>query len=171
MTLRAYCFTALSIFASQAGLSAQSNPDLPQQIAEVMAQGLSGKAHQRFVHAKGIVCQGTFQGSPGATAISRASHFNGETVPVTVRFSDGASNRNVADNSPDAAPRGMAIRLGIGRGTDIMTISHNGFIVGNGEDFLVLQKAVFATDSSKPHQWPIEAFLGAIPELSNLSTT
>jgi len=161
MTLRTYFFAALSMFITQAGLLAQSNPDLPSQIAEVMAQGLSGKAHQRFVHAKGIVCQGTFQASPGAPAISRASHFNGETVPVTVRFSDGAPNGNVADNSPDAAPRGMAIRFGTGRGTDIMTISHNGFIVGNGEDFLALQKAIFATDSSKPHPWPIEAFLGS----------
>jgi catalase len=164
MSFRTYCFAGLSILATQAGLPAQSTPDLAQQIAEVMAQGPSGKAHQRFVHAKGIVCQGTFQASPSAAAISRAAHFNGETVPVTVRFSDGAPDTNVADNSSDAAPRGMAIRFGSGRGTDIMAISHNGFIVGTGEDFLTLQKAIAATDSSKPHPWPIEAFLGSHPK-------
>jgi len=45
-----------------------------------------------------------------------------------------------------------------------MTISHNGFVVGTGEDFLALQKAIAATDSSKPHPWPVEAFLGSHPK-------
>lgn len=164
MSVKIYCFACLSAFVTQARLPAQSAPDLARQIAEVMAQGPSGKAHQRYVHAKGIVCQGTFQASPGATALSRAVHFGGESVPVTVRFSDGAPDTNVADNSPDAAPRGMAIRFGVGRGTDIMAISHNGFIVGTGEDFLALQKSIAATDSTKPHPWPIEAFLGNHPK-------
>ncbi len=164
MSFRNYCLAGLWMFGTQAGLPAQSSPDLVRQIAELMAQGPSGKAHQRYVHAKGIVCQGTFQGSPGATAISRAAHFDGESVPVTVRFSDGAPDKNVADNSPDATPRGMAIRFGTGRGTDIMAISHNGFIVGSGEEFLVLQQAIAATDSSKPHPWPIETFLGSHPK-------
>jgi catalase len=143
--------------------SAQSSPDVAQQIAELMAQGASGKAHQRFIHAKGIVCEGRFQASPSAAGISRAAHFNGETVPATIRFSDGAPDTSVADNSPDADPRGMAIRFGTGRGTDIMAISHNGFIVSNGEEFLELQRAIAATDSTKPHPWPIEAFLGSHP--------
>jgi len=164
MSFLTYCFFGLSIFAFQAELPAQSAPDLAQQIAEVMAQGPSGKAHQRFVHAKGIVCQGTFQASSGAKAISQATHFDGESVPVIVRFSDGAPNMNVAYNSSDAAPRGMAIRFGTGRGTDIMAISHNGFIVGTGEDFLALQNAIAATDSSKPHPWSIESFLGNHPK-------
>lgn len=156
-------FAGILILAAQAILQAQSPPDLSTQIADVMSQGASGKAHQRFIHAKGIVCQGTFQASPDAATISRAAHLNGGSVPVTVRFSDGAPDITVADNSPDAAPRGMAIRFGTGRGTDIMTISHNGFVVGTGEEFLALQKAVAATDPSKPHPWPIEAFLGSHP--------
>jgi catalase len=47
--------------------------------------------------------------------------------------------------------------------TDIVSLSQNGFIVGNGEDFLALQRAVVATDPSKPHPWPIEEFLGTHP--------
>jgi len=160
---RGHCVAGLLLVAAQAGLLAQSSPDLAQQIAEVMAQGPSGKAHQRYIHAKGIVCKGTFEASPGAAAISRAVHLGGGSVPVVVRFSDGAPDKSVADNSPDAAPRGMAIRFGTGRGTDIMTISHNGFVVGTGEDFLALQKAIAATDSAKPHPWPVEAFLGSHP--------
>jgi len=74
-----------------AGLLAQPSPDLSQQIAEVMSQGPSAKAHQRFVHAKGIVCEGTFQASPEAASISRAAHLGGGSVPITVRFSDGGA--------------------------------------------------------------------------------
>jgi catalase len=59
----------------------------------------------------------------------------------------------------------MAIRFSLPGGgvTDIVSLSHNGFIVGTGEDFLALQKAIVATDPSKPHPWPIEAFLGSHP--------
>jgi catalase len=163
MRLQASALALLSLLAIQASVSAQSTPDLARQIAEVMAQRPSGKAHQRYAHAKGIVCQGAFQASSDAAAISRAAHFSGGSVPVTVRFSDGAPNAEVADNAPDAAPRGMAIRFATGRGTDVMAISHNGFVVGNGEDFLALQKAVSATDSSSPHPWPIETFLNGHP--------
>jgi catalase len=157
------CFAGLLIVVTPAGLLAQSSPDLSQQIAEVMSQGPSGKAHQRFIHAKGVVCEGVFQATPAAADISRAAHFHGDAVPITVRFSDGAPDIAVADNSQDASPRGMAIRFEVGRGTDIMAISHNGFVVGTGEDFLALEKAVAAVDPSKPHPWPIEAFLGAHP--------
>jgi catalase len=158
------CLVGLLMPATQAGLPAQSPPDLSRQIAEVMSQGPSGKAHQRFAHAKGIVCKGSFEASSAAAAVSRAAHFGGGSVSVTVRFSDGAPDMTVADNSPDASPRGMAIRFGSGRGTDVMAISHNGFVVGTAEDFLALQMAIAATDSSKPHPWPIEAFLGSHPK-------
>ena len=157
-----YSFAGLFVLVAQAG-QPQPSPDLVRQIAELMSQGPSGQAHQRYIHAKGIVCQGTFQASPEASSISRAAHFSGGSVPVTVRFSDGAPDVAVADSSPDASPRGMAIRFGTGRGTDIMALSHNGFLVGNGEDFLALLKAQAATDPSKPHPWPIEEFLGRHP--------
>ncbi len=158
-----YAVGGLLLLAIPVGIPAQSSPDLSQQIAAVMSQGASGKAHLRYAHAKGIVCLGSFQASAAAAEISRAAHFAGGNVPITLRFSDGASDLTVADNSPDAAPRGMAIRFGVGRGTDIMAISHNGFVVGNGKDFLELQRAIFATDHSKPHPWPIELFLISHP--------
>jgi catalase len=156
----------LSILVSQVTLAGETASDLVGQIAAIMSQGPSGKAHQRFIHAKGIVCTGTFEVSEGAAAISRATHFGGGQVPVTVRFSDGAPDIAVPDNSSDASPRGVAIRFGNGRGTDIMAISHNGFIVGTGEEFLALEKAIAASDSSKPHPLPIETFMASHPRAS-----
>ncbi len=152
----------LTTLSAVALLMAQAPGDLSRQIADVMSQYPSGKAHQRFVHAKGIVCQGVFEAAPDAHLVSRAPHLRGSAV-VTVRFSDGAPDSHVSDTSPDASPRGMAIRFHVGRGTDIMAISHNGFIVGTGEDFLALQRALAATDATKPHPWPIESFLEGHP--------
>ena len=124
-------------------------------------KGPSGRAHRRYAHAKGIVCQVTFKASPGASALSRASHFNGEEYPLLCGFPTALQTVKWPDTSPDAALRGMAIRFGTGRGTDIMTISRNGFIVGTGGEFLALQKAIAATEPSGPHPSPIEEFLGS----------
>ena len=130
-----------------------------------MVQVPGTAAGYRVVHAKGIVCEGTFSASKDAKGLSRAGHFQGASVPITVRFSDGSQIPSIADTSPDAGPQGMAVRFSVPGGgkTDLVMLSHNGFAVGSGEDFLALQKAVVATDPSKPHPWPIEAFLGAHP--------
>ena len=123
------------------------------------------KSGYRPVHAKGIVCQGTFTPLKDAATLSKAAHFQRASVPVTVRFSDGPPDPSIPDNSPDVGPRGMAIRFNLPGGgkTDIVALSHNGFVVGTGEEFLALQKAIVATDPSKPHPWPIEVFLTARP--------
>ena len=139
--------------------------DLAQQIFDTMLQVPGSKRGYRLVHAKGIVCQGTFAPSRDAAALSKAVHFQAASVPVTVRFSDGAPDPSIPDNSPDGGPRGMAVRFhlpGDGK-TDIVAMSHNGFVVGTSEEFLALQKAVVATDPSKPHPWPIEVFLTTHP--------
>lgn len=141
----------------------ESKDDLARQIAEVMSQSPSGRAGQRFVHAKGIVCEGTFEASAQARSVSRASHFQGGSIPVTVRFSEGAPDTAIPDNSPNAGPQGMAIRFMTGKGTDIVAMSHNGFVVSTGEEFLALQRAIANTDPAKPHPWPVEEFLGSHP--------
>ena len=159
--------TGLALAFLAAGLSAapQSGKDLAQQIFDVMVQLPGNKPGNRLVHAKGTVCQGTFSAEKSAGSFSRAAHFTSASVPVTVRFSDAAPDPAIADISPDSAPRGMAIRFSLpgGKDTDIVSFSHNGFIVGTGEDFLALQKAAVATDPKKPHPWPIEEFVGSHP--------
>jgi catalase len=130
-----------------------------------MVQLPGNKPGNRLVHAKGIVCHGTFTPSKDAASFSRAKHFGGPAVPITVRFSDADPSPLVPNASLDAAPRGMAIRFMPNGGdeTDIVSFSHNGFVVGIGEDFLALQKSVVATDPSKPYPWPVEVFLSNHP--------
>jgi len=150
-------------------LSAQSQQQKPlaQQIADVMVQ-INGGVHTgfRFAHAKGVVLTGTFAAAPGAAAISKAAHFRkGSSVPVTVRLSDGTGVPQIPDNSPNAAPRGMAIRFALPGGgyTDIVANSHNGFFVGTGEDFLAMLTAIASTGPTSKHPTPAEQFFGSHP--------
>src|SRR2546429_1104011 len=85
--------------------------DLAQQIFDIMVNARGVKSGYRPVHAKGIVCQGTFTPSKDAATLSKATHFQGASVAVTVRFSEGSPDPSIPDNSPDAGPRGFAIRF------------------------------------------------------------
>jgi len=153
--------------------AAELNVDvLARQIFETMLKVHGNKPGFRTVHAKGLVCFGTFTPAPAAAGLSKAAHFQGPDVPVTVRFSDGAPDPMVPDNAGEAGPRGIAIRFQPpgGKESDIVALSQNGFVVGTGEEFLELQKAIVATDPSKPHPWPVEQFLGTRPRALKFAT-
>src|SRR3974390_462138 len=104
-----------------AGVEPPADKDIAQQIFDIMIQAPGGKPGYRPVHAKGIVCQGTFTPSAEAASLSKAAHCQSASVPVIVRFSDGGADPTVPDNSPDAGPRGMAVRFKLpgGGNTDI----------------------------------------------------
>lgn len=103
----------LAAFTFSTGLKASPDvdPKLAQEILDIMLQVHGVQPGFRPVHAKGVVCEGSFTPSKDAAALSRAPHFAGKPVPVTVRFSDGSPDPNVPDFSPEAGPRGMAIRF------------------------------------------------------------
>ncbi|HMA01455.1 MAG TPA: catalase family peroxidase, partial [Gemmatimonadaceae bacterium] len=119
----------------------------------------------RFTHTKGLVATGTFTPAASAKTISRAAHLQNAPVPITVRFSDGSGIPTIPDNNPNASPHGMAIRFALPGGayTDIVANSHNGFFIGNGNDFLAFLTAIAGTNEKSPHPTPIEAFLGTHP--------
>jgi catalase len=147
------------------GADGQGDKSLAQQVFETMIQVHGANPAYRTAHAKGVVCQGKFTPSKDAASLSKAAHFQGGSVPLIVRFSDASPDPFIPDNSPNVGPRGMAIRFNLpdGKATDMVLLSHNGFIVGTPEDFLAVQKAIVATDPSKPHPWPIETFIASHP--------
>jgi catalase len=118
----------------------------------------------RAFHAKGVVVEGTFKASSEAARISRASLFNGSTIRVTARFSDGSGMPTVPDGTP-AMPRGIAIKyhLAGGSDTDMVTNSFKFFPVGSGEDFRDLLQAIVASPPDAPHPTKLEQFFGAHP--------
>lgn len=161
---------------SKAAAPAESTSTQPaslaQQIADAMVR-VNGGIHTgfRFNHAKGIVVSGTFTPTAQAKSLSRAAHFNGPPVPVTVRFSNGPGVPDNPDNSPASGPRGMSIRFALPGGgfTDIMSVSHNGFVVGTGEDFLAFFKAIAASGPDAAHPTPIETFMASHPRAAKFA--
>ena len=118
----------------------------------------------RPVHAKGIVCEGTFTPAPGAAALSRAAHFR-EAVPVNIRFSDFTGIPNIPDSDPNANPRGMGLKFFLpgGAETDIVGHSIDGFPAATAEEFLEFLQAVATTAPDSPHPNPVEKYLGGHP--------
>ena len=88
-----------SLLLASAAATADNAP-LPTQIVD-LANKVDG-VHPGFraFHAKGVVVEGTFKASPEAARLSRAALFNGSTIRVTARFSDGAGVPTVPDGSP-----------------------------------------------------------------------
>ena len=147
------------LLASAAALA--DNAPLPTQIVD-LANKVDG-VHPGFraFHAKGVVVEGTFKASPEAARLSSATLFNGSTIRVTARFSDGAGVPTVPDGTP-AMPRGIAIKYHLpgGADTDMVTNSFKFFPVGTGEDFRDLLTAIVASPPTAPHPTKLEQFFG-----------
>src|SRR5258706_10760864 len=140
------------------------SPPVTTQIVD-LANKLDG-VHPGFraFHAKGVVVEGSFKASPEAAQLSRATLFNGSTIPVTARFSDGSGMPTVADGSP-AMPRGIAVKYHLpgGADTDMVTNSFKFFPVGTGEDFRDLLQAITASPPDAPHPNKVEQLFGSHP--------
>jgi len=128
---------------------------------------LFGGVHSgyRAIHAKGIVCAGTFTPAATAASLSRAAHLQVTPVPITVRFSDFAGIPTVSDSDPSASPRGMGIKFHLPGGidTDIVAQSYDGFPVRTAEEFLVFVRALAASGAAVPNPKPMADFLASHP--------
>ena len=148
-------------------MATSTNKNAPQDqlFAEQFVDALNALfgAHPGYrpVHAKGVVCEGTFTPAATAASVSRAPHFQGTAVPVTVRFSDFAGIPTVADGDPLASPRGMAIRFHVpGQiDTDIVAHSYDGFPTRTAEEFLDFVRALAASGPGVSSPKPIERFV------------
>ena len=111
------------------------------QLVETM-RALAG-AHPGFrpVHAKGIVCAGTFRGTREARGISRAQHLQGQAVPTIIRFSNAHGDPDVHDGL--ANPRALAVKFQLpdGQQADILANSIEGFPARTPEDLLAFLRA------------------------------
>lgn len=93
----------------------------------------------RTLHADGRFYSGQFQAYPEARRYTRAIHLQGETLPVTVRFSKGGGD----PFAHFSATVGMATRFYLpdGRVTNIVMLSQKLFIARSVEQFLTLVTA------------------------------
>ena len=143
---------------------AADNPSVPTQIVDLANKVDGMHPGFRAFHAKGIVVEGRFKASAEAARFSRATLFNGSSIPVVARFSDGSGMPTVPDGSP-AMPRGIAIRYHLpgGHDTDMVTNSFKFFPVGTGEEFRDLLQAVVASPPDAPKPTKLEQFFASHP--------
>jgi catalase len=128
----------------------------PTQAIDAANQVFGTHPRFRALHAKGVLLHGTFTGLPGAAALSRATHLQGEPVPATVRFSNGSGDPGHPDWAPD--PRGLAIKLYLpdGSRTDIVSVSSPLFPTRTPEGFIEL---VTAQGAGLAAAWKLPLFL------------
>ena len=105
------------------------------QIVETM-RALAG-LHPGFrpVHAKGIVCFGTFSGAREARAVSRAPHLQGQSVPTVIRFANASGNPGVHDGVANTRAIAAKFQLAEGKNADILAHSIEGFRCGHLRSF------------------------------------
>jgi catalase len=153
-----------SLPLASAAVTAADNVPLTTQIVDLANKVDGVHPGYRAFHAKGVVVEGRFKASAAAAQLSSATLFNGASIPVTVRFSDGSGMPDVPDGSP-AMPRGIAIKYHLpgGTDTDMVTNSFKFFPVGTGEDFRDLLQAIVASppDAAKPTK--LEQFFAGHP--------
>src|SRR5712675_2875849 len=134
------------------------------QLVETM-RALAG-SHPGFrpVHAKGIVCSGTFRGAPEARGVSRALHLQGQAVPTVMRFSNASGNPDVHDGIPNARALAVKFQLPDDKNADILALHIEGFPARTPDEFLVFLRAQIPDPATgKPAPDAVARFLDSHP--------
>lgn len=150
---------------SSSGAGGAAEKNLYEQVIDALNAIFGSHPGYRPVHAKGVICEGTFRASAEARALTRAPHMQGSPVPLIVRFSDFSGIPAVRDGDPTASPRGMAIRFQLqgGRSTDIVAHSYNGFPARDAAEFLAFLRALASSGPSVEKPTPVDTFLADHP--------
>ena len=110
-----------------------------RQIVEAMRTLAGPHPGFRPVHAKGLVCSGTFHASADAPRVTRAPHFTGQPVPTIVRFANANGKPDVHDGVPNVRSMAVKFQLSNGKSADILVNSVEGFIARTPEELLEFQ--------------------------------
>ena len=146
-------------------MSASAAPQtVVAQLVETM-RALAG-LHPGFrpVHAKGLVCAGTFRPSVQARGMTRASHFQGGPVPTVVRFANSNGNPDVHDGVPNVRSMSVKFQLADGKAADILANSIDGFVARTPEELLEFLRAQLPDPATgKPAPDGVPKFLASHP--------
>jgi catalase len=134
------------------------------QLVETM-RALAGP-HPGFrpVHAKGIVCSGTFRAAPAARGVSRAPHLQGQAVATVLRFSNSSGDPDIHDGIPNARALAVKFQLPDGKNADILALHIEGFPARTPEEFLAFLRAQLPEPATgKPATDAVPRFLDSHP--------
>lgn len=113
----------------------------PEQAMEAIHGRFGAHARHRALHAKGVICIGSFTATSDAARLTRAAHMAGGAVPATVRFSNGGGNPRVPDYVPDVRGMAVSFRLPDGSNTDIVSQTVPRFPFRDQDGFVDLLRA------------------------------
>jgi catalase len=141
-----------------------ASPDVVAQLVETMRTLAGPHPGFRPVHAKGIVCSGTFRASAGARAVSQALHLQGQAVPTVMRFSNSSGDPDVHDGIPNARALAVKFQLPDGKNADILALHIEGFPARTPEEFLAFLRAQLPDPATgKPAPDAVPRFLESHP--------
>jgi catalase len=112
-----------------------------------------GRPDLRPVHAIGIGATGYFEASDVARDYCIAEHFQGQRIPVAVRFSNGLGSAVAHDGWSDV--RGMATRFHLANGaaTDLIAMTLSEFFTPTPETFLSFAEAAKPAPVMRESPW------------------
>jgi catalase len=116
-------------------------PTAIAQLVETMRKLAGSHPGFRPVHAKSIVCTGTFRGAQDAHRVSRARHLQGEAVSTIMRFSNSSGDPDVHDGLANARALAVKFQLPDGKHADVLALSIEGFPARTPEEFLAFLQA------------------------------
>jgi catalase len=116
--------------------------------------------------AKGICATGEFVGSTAGRALSSASAFSGQKIPVIVRFSVGGGNPKAVDNAK--SQRNMALQFNLPSGETWQMGNISAPIFGSSTPTQLLGRLESLTpdpSTKAPNPEKVKAFAEANPEV------
>jgi catalase len=127
---------------------------LARQLVEAMISNLPDHAPgKRPAYTIGVGVDGYFMASDVARKYCIAEHFDGQSIRVSVRFSNGSGSSKQQDGRPDV--RGMATRfyLPSGAATDLITTTQSEFFARTVEDFFEFTKVAMPQPVRSEFAW------------------
>jgi catalase len=135
----------------------------PEQAIDAVNQRYGQHAGFRALHAKGLVCGGTFTATPQAAALTRAAHLSGVRTPVLARLSNGGGDPTVPDYAPDVRGLAVSFELPDGKRTVISAQTVPLLSVGSPDAFIALIAALHPRPSQA---WRLPLFLARNPRVA-----
>ena len=134
----------------------------PEKAVSIIS-GLFGHPDKvRVLHAKGVVCRGSFTATPEAARLTRAVHFQGAPVEVTARLSNGSGRPDQKDYAPGVRGLAVAFDLADGGRPVISAQTAPVFPVRTPDEFVAFMQAV---TPNRQQWWRLPAFLVRHPRV------
>lgn len=128
----------------------------PQDAINAIKLRFGQHAGFRALHAKGQFCAGSFTATTDAPTLTRAAPYQGQTLPATVRFSNGGGNPTAPDYAPDVRGLAVSLHLPDGQRTDILAQSAPRFPVRDADGFIEFMHAM---EPGLGQLWKLPRFL------------